>query len=101
MKPSHESWKTMLKPQNHTVKLWTDDDTFKFIRYMGYPHNIQLAHIARLLFVHTKGGIYADLDAYPRSAKHTQCLQYLGLQGIFSPEAHEAKRQGGGRLTSR
>ncbi|KAJ6086431.1 hypothetical protein N7467_005345 [Penicillium canescens] len=132
MEPSHESWKTMLEPQNYTIKLWTDDDVLKLIKskyawllptYMGYPHNIQRADIARLLIVHTEGGIYADLDVYPRSAEHIQCLQHLGLQAIFSPTSgnlglsnhffmaergspllqwvlYEAKRRGGG-LTPR
>ena len=94
MKASHESWKTMLEPQNYTVKLWTDDDVLELIKtkyawllptYTGYPHNIQRADLARLLVVHTEGGIYADLDVYPRSAERIQCLKQLGLQATFSP----------------
>lgn len=132
MEPSHESWKTLLEPQNYTIKLWTDDDVLKLIKskyawllptYMEYPHNIQRADIARLLVVHFEGGIYADLDVYPNSAEHIQCLQHLGLQAIFSPTSgtlglsnhffmaergspfllwvlYEAKRRGDG-LTSR
>ncbi|CAG8899416.1 unnamed protein product [Penicillium egyptiacum] len=96
MKASHESWKTIFEPQNYTVKLWTDDDVLKLIKakyawllptYMGYPYNIQRADIARLLIVYTEGGIYADLDVFPRSAERIQCLQHLGLQAIFSPTA--------------
>lgn len=96
MKASHDSWKTMLEPQNYTVKLWTDDDILELIKtkyawllptYIGYPHNIQRADIARLLVVHTEGGIYADLDVYPTSAERIQCLKQLGLQAIFSPTA--------------
>ncbi|CAI7663994.1 unnamed protein product [Penicillium palitans] len=96
MKASHESWKTMLEPQNYTVKLWTDDDILELIKtkytwllptYIGYPHNIQRADIARLLVVHTEGGIYTDLDVYPMSAEQIQCLKRLGLQAIFSPTA--------------
>ncbi|KAJ5593144.1 hypothetical protein N7537_010048 [Penicillium hordei] len=96
MKPSRDSWKSMLEPQNYTIKLWTDDDILKLINdkypwllptYIGYPHNIQRADIARLLVVYTEGGIYADLDVYPRSAENIQCLQHLGLQAIFAPTA--------------
>ncbi|KAI9034841.1 uncharacterized protein KD926_005323 [Aspergillus affinis] len=101
MKPSHELWKTVLEPQNYTIKLWTDDDVLKLIKskyawllqtYMGYPHNIQRADIARLLVVHAEGGIYADLDVYPRSAEHIQCLQHLGLQAVFSTTSVGALR---------
>lgn len=90
---SRESWRTMLEPTNYTVKLWTDDDVLELIKanytwllptYQRYPHDIQRADIARLLIVHAEGGIYSDLDVYPRSAEHIQCLQQLGLQAIFS-----------------
>jgi mannosyltransferase OCH1-like enzyme len=63
----------MLEPDNYTITLWTDDDVLKLIdskdawllpTYMGYPHNIQRADIARLLVDHTEGGINADLDVY-------------------------------------
>ena len=82
----------MLEPQNYTIKLWTDDDILKLIKskyawllptYMGYPHNIQRADIARLLAVPFEGGIYADLNVYPRSAEHIQCLQHLGFKQYF------------------
>ncbi|GFF25429.1 hypothetical protein IFM61606_09441 [Aspergillus udagawae] len=93
---SRESWRSMLEPSNYTVKLWTDDDVLELIKanytwllptYNGYPHDIQRADLARLLIVHTEGGIYSDLDVYPRSAEHIQCLQRLGLQAIFSRTA--------------
>ncbi|OQD80511.1 hypothetical protein PENANT_c035G08622 [Penicillium antarcticum] len=94
IKPSQEAWKTLLEPQNYTIKLWTDDDVLELIKskytwllptYTNYPYNIQRADIARLLVVHTEGGIYADLDVYPESAEQIKCLQHLGLQAIFSP----------------
>ncbi|GFF21184.1 nucleotide-diphospho-sugar transferase [Aspergillus terreus] len=93
---SRESWRDMLEPSNYTVKLWTDDDVLDLIKtdytwllstYEGYPHDIQRADIARLLIVHAEGGIYSDLDVYPSSAEHIQCLQRLGLEAIFSPTA--------------
>lgn len=96
VKASHEACKSIFEPHNYTVKLWTDDDVLKLIKakyawllptYMGYPYNIQRADIARLRIVYTEGGIYADLDVFPRSVKQIQCLQYLGLQAIFSPTA--------------
>jgi inositol phosphorylceramide mannosyltransferase catalytic subunit len=94
LEASRESWITMLKPLNYTVKLWTDDDVLKllmanytwlFSTYKSYPQNIQRADLARLVVVHAEGGIYADLDVYPRDARQTQCLQHLGLQAIFAP----------------
>ncbi|GKZ63441.1 hypothetical protein AnigIFM49718_011849, partial [Aspergillus niger] len=93
---SRESWRAMLEPFNYTVKLWTDDDVLELIKadydwllstYEGYPHDIQRADIARLLIVHSEGGIYSDLDVNPKSAEHIQCLQRLSLQAIFSPTA--------------
>ncbi|GLB08356.1 hypothetical protein AtubIFM57258_004245 [Aspergillus tubingensis] len=91
---SCESWKAMLEPSNYTVKLWTDDDVLELIKahyawmlstYEGYPHDIQRADIARLLIVHSEGGIYSDLDVNPKSAERIRCLQRLQFQAIFSP----------------
>lgn len=84
----------MLERHNYTVKLWADDEALELITakyawllqtYKEHSLNIQRADIARLLVVHTEGGIYSDLDVYPRSAEHIQCVQHLGLQAIFSP----------------
>ncbi|TWU78628.1 hypothetical protein ED733_005219 [Metarhizium rileyi] len=93
---SHASWIDQAESMNYTVKLWTDNDIQTLIRtkyawllstYDGYPHNIQRADMARLVVVHSEGGIYADLDVYPESVSELQCLQHLGLQGIFAPTA--------------
>ncbi|KAF6831535.1 mipc synthase [Colletotrichum plurivorum] len=90
--PSHESWKAMFEPMNYTVRLWTDEDVLALIKnnytwllstYEGYLHNIQRADLARLIVIHSEGGIYADLDVHPRSVEELMCLQQLGLQGIF------------------
>ncbi|XRM46688.1 hypothetical protein ABZX51_009717 [Aspergillus tubingensis] len=93
---SCESWKAMFEPYNYTVKLWTDDDVLELIKadyawmlstYEEYPHDIQRADIARLLIVHSEGGIYSDLDVSPKSAERIRCLQSLQFQAIFSPTA--------------
>jgi mannosyltransferase OCH1-like enzyme len=55
--------------------------------YEGYPHDIQRADIARLLIVHSEGGMYSDLDVYPSSVEHIHYLQRLGLEAIFRPTA--------------
>ncbi|KAH8690910.1 hypothetical protein BGW36DRAFT_432685 [Talaromyces proteolyticus] len=126
---SHESWKAMFEPMNYTVKLWTEDDILSLVKtaypwllstYEGYPQNIQRADVARLMVVHAKGGIYADLDVHPKSVEEMLCLQHSDLEGIFAPTAgtlglsnhffmaqrgsafllwtlHEAKRRGGPR----
>lgn len=92
--PSRDAWKTTFDPLNYTVKLWIDDDILNLVKnkypwlletYLSYPHNIQRADIARLLIVHAEGGIYTDLDVYPSSATHIQCLQHLGMQAVFAP----------------
>ncbi|KAF3316809.1 hypothetical protein TWF173_001473 [Orbilia oligospora] len=94
--PSHRSWKAVYQPLNYTVKLWTDDDILALIRekypwllstYADYPHSIQRADMARLVVVHAEGGVYADLDVYPRSVEELQCFQRLGMQAIFAPTA--------------
>ncbi|KAJ5527355.1 hypothetical protein N7513_011514 [Penicillium frequentans] len=96
LEASHNFWKTMFSPHNYTVKLWTDDDVLQLLRanyawllstYENYPQNIQRADLARLVVVHAEGGIYADLDVYPRDATQIQCLQHLRLQAIFAPTA--------------
>ncbi|RVD89660.1 uncharacterized protein DFL_000658 [Arthrobotrys flagrans] len=94
--PSYRSWKGIYQPKNYTIKLWTDDDIHELIKvkypsllstYEGYPHSIQRADLARLVVVHAEGGVYADLDVYPRAVKELQCLQNLGMQAIFAPTA--------------
>ncbi|KAK6507742.1 hypothetical protein TWF481_006164 [Arthrobotrys musiformis] len=92
--PSYRSWKAVYEPRKYTVKLWTDDEIHELIKvkypsllptYESYPHNIQRADMARLVVVHSEGGIYADLDVYPRAVGELQCLQNLGVQAIFGP----------------
>ena len=96
LEASHDLWKSTFNPINYTVKLWTDDDVLQLLEaryswllstYKGYPQNIQRADLARLVVVHAEGGIYADLDVYPRDATQIQCLRHLGLQAIFAPTA--------------
>ncbi|KAK4141514.1 nucleotide-diphospho-sugar transferase [Dichotomopilus funicola] len=92
--PSHESWKGMFEPFGYTVKLWTDDDVLQLITttypwllstYLAYSYDIQRADLARLAIIHAEGGIYADLDVYPRNVTDTECVQRLGLQAVFAP----------------
>lgn len=92
--PSHESWNAMFEPSGYTVKLWTDDDVLELITstypwllstYLAYPYDIQRADLARLAIIHAEGGIYADLDVYPRNVTDTDCVQRLGLQAVFAP----------------
>lgn len=94
MKSSHEYWKEAFGPLNYTVKLWTDEDVISLIKrsyawlyptYEQYPHNIQRADLARLVVIHAEGGVYADLDLYPRSVDELECMQKSGYSGIFAP----------------
>lgn len=93
LEASQDLWKNTFSHNNYTVKLWTDDDVLQLLKakytwllstYKGYRYNIQRADLARLVVVHAEGGIYADLDVYPRDATQIQCLQHLGLQAIFA-----------------
>ncbi|KAK1726460.1 nucleotide-diphospho-sugar transferase [Colletotrichum acutatum] len=94
VRASYETWKHTMEPLNYTVKLWTDEDVLKLIKteyswllstYEGYAQNIQRADVARLVVVHAEGGMYADLDVYPRSTEEMSCIQSLGLQAVFAP----------------
>ncbi|KAK1547800.1 hypothetical protein CPAR01_01767 [Colletotrichum paranaense] len=91
---SYKTWKHTMEPLNYTIKLWTDEDVLELIKreyswllstYEGYAQNIQRADVARLVVVHAEGGIYADLDVYPRSTEEMSCMQSLGLQAVFAP----------------
>lgn len=93
---SHDSWKSLFEPLNYTVRLWTEDDILKLIEeeyewllpvYKSYPQNIQRADVARLVVIHSEGGIYADLDVYPASVDKIACIQNLRTQAVFSPTA--------------
>ncbi|KAF3931640.1 hypothetical protein ABW20_dc0105629 [Dactylellina cionopaga] len=97
--PSHASWKYVYEPMNYTVKLWPEEEIINLIKtnyswllptYQSYPQNIQRADLARLVVVHAEGGIYSDLDVWPRSVEELQCLQRLGLQAIFAPNGGNA-----------
>ncbi|KAK6538371.1 hypothetical protein TWF694_011251 [Orbilia ellipsospora] len=90
---SCDSWKNVYEPLNYTVKLWPEAEIVELIAskyswllptYLSYPYNIQRADIARLVVVHSEGGMYMDLDVRPRSVENTQCLQNRGLDGVFA-----------------
>lgn len=98
LQASRDSWDNMFGKENYTVKLWTEADVLDLIQasypwflstYKGYHYDIQRADIARLMVVHNEGGMYADLDAYPRdsSIETISCLQRLGYQAIFAPNS--------------
>lgn len=57
------------------VKLWDDEKILDLIKrdynwilslYLSYAFDIQRADIARLIILHSEGGLYSDLDAFPR-----------------------------------
>lgn len=95
IEPSVGKWKALFDPFNYTVKLWTERDVVRLIEtsypwllstYQGYEQNIQRADIARLAVIHAEGGIYADLDLYPTSVDHLQCVQQqLDYEAILVP----------------
>ena len=87
----HQTWKNNIIP-NHWKEspyywkkyhpdykyiLWTDDDNRIFIKknypwflhiFDNYPHNIQRADAIRYFLLYTFGGIYSDLDIYPKKS---------------------------------
>jgi inositol phosphorylceramide mannosyltransferase catalytic subunit len=92
-KASCEFWKDNFGPLNYTVTLWTDRDIRRLIEseytwllstYTGYTQDIQRADLARLVVVHARGGIYADLDVFPKDSGSIDCLRRSGIQAIFS-----------------
>lgn len=98
LQASRDSWNDMFGSENYTVKLWTEADVLNLIQtsypwflstYQSYHYDIQRADIARLMVVHKEGGMYADLDAYPKdsSVETISCLQRLGYQAIFAPSS--------------
>ena len=76
-------WKNLCKASAYhdarsplQYKLWTDEDVdallaearYAFIAplYHALPRNVQRADVARMLVLHAHGGIYADLDTFPK-----------------------------------
>ena len=67
-----KSWETNYAEVNGWKHVfWTDQDNEDLIRrtlpwmldtYLGYPHNIQRADIARMAVLRAYGGVYADMD---------------------------------------
>ncbi|KAH7362773.1 hypothetical protein B0T11DRAFT_224449 [Plectosphaerella cucumerina] len=91
----HDEWKSATEPLNYTVKLWTDEDLLNLLQqrypwlestYHGYSHNVQRADLMRLVVVHAEGGVYADLDVFPRSMEELDCLRHLS-GAKFAPTA--------------
>ncbi|ETS77444.1 hypothetical protein PFICI_11318 [Pestalotiopsis fici W106-1] len=91
---SNTFWQDNFGPLNYTVTLWTDQEiqhlieseyTWLLSTYKGYTQDIQRADLGRLVVVHAKGGIYADLDVFPRNPTAIDCLRRSGTQAIFSP----------------
>lgn len=81
----HQTWKDHSVPEQFrsfqaswsrhnpgwTLRLWTDDDNLRLVEedyphlldlYLQYPFAIQRADLARILYLHKHGGLYADLD---------------------------------------
>ncbi|CAF1132610.1 unnamed protein product [Adineta steineri] len=71
---SHNKWKLFYP--NYKFILWTDkqieelilknDYKYLYSIYKSYFYSIQRADLARLIILHSYGGIYADLDVYPQ-----------------------------------
>ncbi len=81
----HQSWKNRSLPSQYEgyvngwkelhpqweYRLWTDDDNQRLVEqhyswllpvYLNYPLAIQRADMARVLYLHRFGGVYADID---------------------------------------
>lgn len=71
---SFNTWKWMYLRRGWKVDLWTDVRIRALIRlkysylwpvYKSYSQNIQRVDLARLVILHSEGGVYVDLDAFP------------------------------------
>ena len=91
-KPSYDAWEAVLRPLNYTMKIWSDADILHLIQsdypwvlstYKRYDLNIQRADLARLVVLHSEGGIYADLDVYPVVVDEITCLCNSGIEGLL------------------
>lgn len=90
---SYTFWQDNFAPLNYTVILWTDQKVQRLIEseypwlsstYKGYKRDIQRADLGRLVVVHARGGIYADLDVFPKNPSTIDCVRRSGTQAIFS-----------------
>lgn len=90
---SYTFWQDNFAPLNYTVTLWTDEDIQQLIEseypwllstYKRYTRDIQRADLGRLVVVHARGGIYADLDVFPKNPGTIDCVRRSGIQAIFS-----------------
>jgi mannosyltransferase OCH1-like enzyme len=70
-KECSESWKSTFPDFQYMY--WTDDDIRNLVKeeyseflelYDGFPHHIMRVDFARFCILHSRGGIYADLDIY-------------------------------------
>ena len=73
IKASREEW--IKRYPDFEVRLWTENEIRDLIKekyewlwnlYMGYSYNIQRADVARYVVLYDQGGIYADLDCFPK-----------------------------------
>lgn len=69
MREFQQSWRDLHPDWEY--RLWTDEDCLRLVReeypwlldvYQAYPFNVQRADMARVLFVHSQGGLYVDID---------------------------------------
>jgi mannosyltransferase OCH1-like enzyme len=82
---SHLQWKIFYP--DYKINLWTDKQIEQLIlkneylhlysTYKSYFYSIQRADLARLIILHSEGGIYVDLDVFPISEN----LENLRLKG--------------------
>ncbi|CAF1481723.1 unnamed protein product [Adineta ricciae] len=80
---SQHVWKRFFP--TYVINLWTDEQIEKLILkaeyeflypvYKSYLYSIQRADLARLIILHSHGGIYADLDVYPHGTNLEELLR--------------------------
>jgi len=61
-KKLHQGWEYRLWTDDHNLQLVTDHYNWLLPVYKSYPLAIQRADMARLLYLHRFGGVYADMD---------------------------------------
>ena len=88
---SHQRWKAF--SPTYEIFLWTDKrieelfnrSEYRYLQetYHRYPYAIQRADLSRLLILYDQGGIYADLDVFPRQLSRIESLRLRNVSFLI------------------
>lgn len=96
---SLNEWKRLYLSRGWRVNLWTDDKTRTLIHlryrylwpvYKSCSQNIQRADLARLIILHSEGGVYVDLDAFPTQVGYLESLINMNVSLILAQSSYSS-----------